>query len=237
MEAIISPGEFPMRNNHYKVGIVADDVTGSNDIGIMYSDNGLCVNIFPFTSLSIDKFDGDIAVIDTDSRFLSVDESYNRVYGAAKKLENLGTKYFFKKTCSVFRGNIGAEFDAMLDALNEKFAVIVLGFPDNGRTTVNSVHYVRGKLLEDSEFKDDPMNPMMESNLVDILQKQTKRKVGSVHYEILEKGSGTLKEEIAKLSAEFNYLIIDVRNNHVYVKQQMQRLLWIISLKRRQQKP
>lgn len=202
-----------MKNNNYKVGIVADDITGSNDIGIMYSDNGLHVNIFPYTSFSADKFDGDIAIIDTDSRFSSNDESYNRVYEATQKLMNLGTKYFFKKTCSVFRGNIGAEFDAMLDAAHEKFAVVVVGFPDNGRTTVNSVHYVREKLLEESEFKNDPMNPMLESNLVNILQKQTKRKVGSVHYNIVDRGPENLKEEIAKLSEKFNYLILDVRNN------------------------
>ena len=43
-----------------------------------------------------------------------------------------GYHQFRKKTCSVFRGNIGAEFDAMLEALGLEFAVIVLGFPRAG---------------------------------------------------------------------------------------------------------
>jgi len=202
-----------MKSNHYQVGIVADDITGSNDIGIMYSHNGHKVNIFPYTSFNADKFDGDVVIIDTDSRFATIQDSYTRVYEATKKLIDLGVKQFFKKTCSVFRGNIGTEFDAMLDALGENFAIIVLGFPDNGRTTVNSLHYVHGTLLEKSEFKNDPMNPMTESNLVDILQKQTKRKVGSVHFDIVEQGSAAIKEDLDRLVQKYNYVIIDVRNN------------------------
>lgn len=202
-----------MENNNYKVGIVADDITGANDIAIMYSSNGLKGNIFSYASANMGKFQGDVAIIDTDSRFASLEDSYNRVCNATKELMNLGVKYFFKKTCSVFRGNIGIEFDAMLDALHEEFAVVVLGYPDNGRTTINSLHYVRGTLLEESEFKNDPMNPMTESNLVDILQKQTKRKVGSLHFDMIDKGSKNIQEELKKLSKEYNYIIVDVRDN------------------------
>src|SRR5699024_7786562 len=107
--------------------------------------------------------------------------AYHKVFHATKDIQTAGALQFFNKTCSVFRGNIGAEFDAMLDALDEEFAVVVLGFPGNGRQTIDGIHYVHGEKLEESQFKSDPVHPMKESNLVDILQSQTKRKVGSIH--------------------------------------------------------
>ena len=89
---------------------------------------------------------------------------------------------YINKQCSVFRGNIGPEFDAMLDALGLNFAPVVLGFPDNGRTTLDGIHYVYGEKLEDSQFRNDPVNPMRESNLVKILAVQTRRPVTNVSW-------------------------------------------------------
>jgi uncharacterized protein YgbK (DUF1537 family) len=96
---------------------------------------------------------------------------------------------FYNKTCSVFRGNIGAEFDAVLDCLDEECAVISLALPTNGRMTIQGIHYVHGRRLEESEFVNDPVHPMLESNLQSILQKQTNRKVTSIFLDVVRKGS------------------------------------------------
>lgn len=61
-----------------------------------------------------------------------------RCDGAIRQEPKEGVRQYIDKQCSVFRGNIGAEFDAMLDELQEEFAVVVLGFPDNGRTTLTA---------------------------------------------------------------------------------------------------
>jgi uncharacterized protein YgbK (DUF1537 family) len=194
--------------------VIADDVTGANDIGIMYTKAGHNSVVYSHDKLDDTiLFDDDISIIDTNSRFLSYEEAYQRVFQAVKLFPKDQVHQFYNKQCSVFRGNIGAEFDAMLDALEEEFAVIILGFPDNGRTTIRSIHYVNGVKLEESQFKDDPVNPMNQSNLVDILQSQTKRKVSSIHYDYLDQGSEYLRHRITELKKHSNYVIIDVRNN------------------------
>jgi uncharacterized protein YgbK (DUF1537 family) len=136
--------------------------------------------------------------------------AYRKVFAATKALAQRGCRQFFNKTCSVFRGNIGAEFDAMLDALGLEFAVVVLGFPKNGRTTIDSIHYVHGKKLEESEFRSDPIHPMGKSNLVEILQSQTQRKVGAVTQSVICQGAGALRGEILALRNQFQYVILDV---------------------------
>jgi uncharacterized protein YgbK (DUF1537 family) len=194
--------------------VIADDVTGANDIGIMYTKAGHNSVVYNYDKLQPKmEFQEDVVIIDTNSRFLNYKDAYQRVYDATKRFEKHQIHQFIDKQCSVFRGNIGAEFDAMLDALKENFAIVVLGFPDNGRTTLQSIHYVHGVKLENSQFQQDPVHPMTESNLVDILQKQTKRKVSAITFEELDRGVEHLKKLIQLRKMDSNYVILDVRNN------------------------
>ncbi|WP_335453559.1 four-carbon acid sugar kinase family protein [Neobacillus drentensis] len=195
------------------IGIVADDITGANDIGIMFAKTDWQTEVFPYPFRNkMGTFPPDVLIIDTNSRLDQTEEAYEKVFASTKRLQTLGCEQFFNKTCSVFRGNIGAEFDAMLDALESEFAVIVLGFPKNGRTTLHGQHFVHGKKLADSEFRHDPVHPMHRSDLVGILQAQTERKVELVDHKIVEQGSEILKQEINSMRSHCQYLIIDVKD-------------------------
>ena len=193
-----------------KTFVVADDITGANDIAVMYAKSGL--KTVTYTCGSSERFAAgeSVCVLDTDSRFLPAQEAYDRVYRAVKDLPDC--ERYFSKQCSVFRGNIGAEFDAMLDALGEDFAAVVLGYPDNGRTTVHSIHYVHGVPLSQSQFRNDPVHPMHESNLCKILSAQTKRKVGAITVEALDQGEAYLKKALQRARGQYQYVIFDVRN-------------------------
>jgi uncharacterized protein YgbK (DUF1537 family) len=197
------------------IGVVADDLTGAHDIGIMFAKSGALVHVFSYkqglTEEDIRQWQlPDVLVLDTHSRFDSPDVAYDKTFRAARLLQRLGCRQFYKKTCSVFRGNIGAEFDAMLDALNESFAGIVVGFPKNGRQTIDGLHYVHGIKLEESEFRNDPGHPMTLSSLVDILALQTERPVGLVRHSVVRLGAEHLRTEVARLRSRYAYLIFDV---------------------------
>ncbi|HEX5810367.1 MAG TPA: four-carbon acid sugar kinase family protein, partial [Anaerolineales bacterium] len=201
-----------------KMGVVADDVTGSNDIGIMFAKSGYLTHIYSFehaSSFTVSEAKlrtPDIVILDTNSRLDPPQVAYEKAFAATRELQQAGCRQFHNKTCSVFRGNIGAEFDAMLDALGLEFAVVVLGFPKNGRTTVDGIHYVHGKKLEDSEFRRDPIHPMKRSALVDILQSQTTRKVALLTHAVIGRGVEALRDEIQRMraQAQCQYLILDV---------------------------
>jgi uncharacterized protein YgbK (DUF1537 family) len=196
------------------IGVIADDITGANDIGIMFAKRGTETHVYSFAEgqpfALAQPVRPDVLIMDTDSRFDSPETAYRKVFEATRCLQRLGCTAFYNKTCSVFRGNIGAEFDAMLDALGESFALVVLGFPKNGRTTLDGVHYVHGNRLEHSEFRHDPVHPMTRSELVDILQSQTSRKVARIGREIIAQGSFALQEEIERMKRQCQYLILDV---------------------------
>ncbi len=197
------------------MGVVADDVTGSNDIGIMLAKSGCLTHIYayapgPGENPGLPDSPADIVILDTNSRLDRPEDAYRKVHAATLALKQAGCRQFFNKTCSVFRGNIGKEFDAMLDALGLKFAVVVLGFPKNGRTTVEGIHYVHGKKLEESEFRHDPIHPMTRSSLVEILQGQTRRKVDLITHPTISQGAEALRRRIGAMRHQCGYLILDV---------------------------
>lgn len=193
-----------------KIGVVADDITGANDIGICFVNGGARVVIYTFADgLAIRETDADVVIIDTDSRFDSAEDSYRKAYRATEMLQEWGADRFHNKTCSVFRGNIGPEFDAMQDALGLNRACVVLGFPKNGRTTVEGIHYVNGVELAQTHFANDPIHPMGMSSLIEILSAQTARAVASIsHAEYTD--PDTLRQKIKDSSG---YLIFDVRDD------------------------
>jgi uncharacterized protein YgbK (DUF1537 family) len=198
-----------------KMGVVADDITGANDIGIMFARSGYLVHVLTYDpavplrhgeALAVP----DVAILNTNSRLDPPQMAYDKVEAATRQLQAAGCRQFFNKTCSVFRGNIGPEFDAMLDALGQDFALVVLGFPKNGRLTIDGVHYVHGVRLEESEFRHDPVHPMTRSHLVDILQSQTARAVAHLDYSAVDRGPALLRDDIVALRSRCSYLIVDV---------------------------
>lgn len=194
--------------------VIADDVTGAGDIGIMYAKAGLRTMVYDGKDKQGQEYvPCDVLVIDTDSRLCRAEEAYARVYRKVKQVSRMGATQYINKQCSVFRGNIGAEFDAMLDALQEAFAVVVLGFPDNGRTTLHGIHYVGGVPLAESQFRNDPVHPMTKSSLREILQEQTRRRVDNIWYEVYDGGPQAVRQAVEEKRKDGGYCIMDVRDN------------------------
>lgn len=200
-------------SEHYKAGVVGDDITGCQDIGIFFAKQGLKC-IVTSDSSEILKNEADVLIIDTDSRFEANDTAYLRVCKATEVLQHAGCTQYFKKTCSVFRGNIGAEFDAMLDTLKESLMIVIAAFPLNGRTTIHGLHTVFGKALEDSQFRHDPMNPMTTSDLAAIIHQQSSRPVHHLMLETLRQGEVAIKSCIEQARKKGGYLLCDCGNQN-----------------------
>ena len=200
-----------------RVGVVADDVTGANDIGIMFSKGGYRSAVFPLEligrcDLKKEAEGLDVIIIDTDSRFDTPETAKKKVHRATELLASLPCDMYHNKTCSVFRGNIGAEFDEMQDVLGVSCSMVILGFPANGRTTVDGIHYVYGERLENSQFRHDPIHPMTTSSLEDIIHKQSKRRVGHITWKDLNQGLSHVKNRKEELKKQCAYVIFDIRS-------------------------
>ncbi|MGE5553047.1 MAG: four-carbon acid sugar kinase family protein [Betaproteobacteria bacterium] len=193
------------------IGIVADDVTGANDIGIMFTKHGYRTVVYSdyATLKGQDLLESGIQVciLNTESRYDPPVTAYAKVRQATAKLKEFGCSLYFKKTCSVFRGNVGAEFDAMVDELGAKSALLVAAFPQNGRQTLHGYHFVHRRLLSESEFAQDPVNPMSDSYLPRVVQRQSSRQVVVVHLEEIREGA--LAARVEAVRAAGGYVLCD----------------------------
>lgn len=197
-----------------RVGVVADDITGANDIGVMLAGNGYISGIFSLKSMpEISETAGlDAVIINTDSRLDDGLTAARKTEKACRFLQSLPCDVYHSKTCSVFRGNIGAQFDAMRACLKAACSMVVLGFPRNGRTTVHGIHYVNGVRLEDTMFRNDPIHPMTQSDLKAILSGQSSGRVAVFDAASLDLPREEAQAEFNLLKNENEYIIFDVRH-------------------------
>src|SRR3981189_2831562 len=73
-------------------------------------------------------------------------------------------------------------------------------FPEPGRTVYQGNLFVGPVPLDESPLKDHPLNPMHDSNLVRVLARQSKTKVGLVDLSVIARGPDAVRAHLAELA-------------------------------------
>ncbi len=179
------------------LGVIADDLTGSNDTGVQFTKKGMQTHVLLDSNSCVPvKCISDVMVWNTDSRALSAQEAKKKAVAAAKVCKQLSVKYVYKKVDSTLRGNIGAEVDGILDELDLPFAVIAPAFPANGRITVDGVHYLFGEPVAQTEIGRDPKTPVLQSSLPLLLAEQSEYVVAHIGRNVIRQGYVAVKNTI-----------------------------------------
>jgi uncharacterized protein YgbK (DUF1537 family) len=172
-----------------KLLVAADDFTGALDTGVQLAKHGIPTLVAIYDYLDYNMLDDEIhvLVVDTESRHISSGEAEERVYEAAVKAKAAGFEYFYKKTDSTLRGNIGSELKALLDASGATCLVFIPAFPQAGRTTLNGIQYVYGVPVHKTAFAFDSQNPVKDSFIPDIVRAQSDTDIEVVTADNIEK--------------------------------------------------
>ncbi len=168
-----------------EVVVIADDLTGAADTGVLFAAAGSPVYLMPAESLSLDRpwmnAAGGASVY-TASRDLSARAAAERVRSVASKLTAQRPRWIYKKIDSCLRGNLGAEIDVLLDVLGLDAALVAPALPAQGRTTVGGIHRVHGVPLAETEIARDPVTPVNCSVVSEILARQSRYTIGRVGF-------------------------------------------------------
>jgi uncharacterized protein YgbK (DUF1537 family) len=159
------------------------------------------------------KLDGfDAVVVALKTRTCPVEEAVSLSLKSADALLALGAKQLFFKYCSTFdstdQGNIGPVAQALLARLGADLALVCPAFPTNKRTVYMGNLFVGDVPLAESPMKDHPLTPMRDSNLVRVLQRQTKLKVGLVPFAVVEKGAPAISEAFAAAAGKGERFVV-----------------------------
>jgi len=190
------------------LGCIADDFTGATDLANMLVKSGMRTVQTIGVPPSAAPLQADAIVVALKSRTIPATEAIAQSLAALAWLQEQGCRQFFFKYCSTFdstdAGNIGPVAEALLDALREQpgFSIACPAFPENGRTVFRGHLFVGDALLNESGMQNHPLTPMRDANLVRVLQRQTRGKVGLLRYDTIAAGAAAVREAIAQLRAD-----------------------------------
>ncbi|MGL5005065.1 MAG: 3-oxo-tetronate kinase, partial [Casimicrobium sp.] len=205
-----------------KLGCIADDFTGATDLANNLVRSGMRVTQFMGmpTDESALPIDADAIVIALKSRTIEPSLAVAQSIAACRWLRARGAEQIYFKYCSTFdstpKGNIGPVLDALLEEVGSDFVISTPAFPDNQRTVFMGHLFVGDVPLHESGMRNHPLTPMTDSNLVRVLQAQTRHKVGSVNYATIAKGDQAIRERFDRLKNDgVKFAIVDAVSNSV----------------------
>lgn len=189
------------------LGCIADDYTGASDLANMLTRCGLrTVQTIGVPSDALRLPDVDAVVVSLKSRSIEAAKAVTRSREADKWLRARGASHVLFKICSTFdstdAGNIGPVMDALRADSGDAIVLVTPAFPGTGRTVYQGNLFVGSVPLNESPLKDHPLNPMHDSNLVRVLARQSKAKVGLVDLATVAKGADAIRARLAELAQQ-----------------------------------
>ena len=205
-----------MENYHLPVfGAIADDLTGATDLALTLSRKGMRVRQtvgIPTEETFRDKTDA--IVVSLKSRTNPASEAVTQSVAAGKALLAAGVQQLFFKYCSTFdstdKGNIGPVTQALMALTGEARTLVCPAFPKNARTVYKGHLFVGDQLLSDSSMRNHPLTPMRDSNLIQVLSRQTEMPVSLIDISTIRMGAEVLQAKINKLQG---IAVVDALND------------------------
>lgn len=156
--------------------IIADDLTGAIEAGVQMSRQKVRAEVIPFPEKITESFltgsPATVTVINTESRHLEPAAAASVIRLLLERAGDSGVKWYYKKTDSTLRGNIGAELEAFMQGTGRQILPFVPAHPRVKRFTRKGYQYIGDTLLHRTTFADDPLEPVKTSYVPEILQGQ-----------------------------------------------------------------
>ena len=146
--------------------VIADDITRAAEIAALGWRRGLSAQVRMTPALGAD---GDLVVMDTDTRSVTRDNARNIVATLSEHIRTSSAQWCFKKVDSVLRGNVATELEAIMKALGRTRTLLAPANPSKGRIIADGRYYIDGVPLDETEFAHDPEHPARSSLVADLL--------------------------------------------------------------------
>ncbi|MDP2790234.1 MAG: four-carbon acid sugar kinase family protein [Rectinemataceae bacterium] len=177
--------------------IIADDFTGSGDSAVQFRSEGCPARLAIKPEVVVLQASLSSAiVVNTDSRYLSPQKSYDSVHAVAEFLANAGAKHFFKKIDSTMRGHIEDEVAAVMDGAGFRRALVCPAAPRNGRTVVDGLCLVDGNPIDSSASAKDPFTPVNQAKVFAHFERRFSGHIADLPLSTVRKGASELLRAI-----------------------------------------
>ncbi|MDB5458303.1 MAG: uncharacterized protein JWO72_44 [Caulobacteraceae bacterium] len=205
--------------NRVVLGCIGDDYTGSSDLANALTRAGLrTVQTIGVPADDLELPAADAVVVALKSRSIPAQEAVAMARPARAWLKARGVRHIMFKVCSTFdstdKGNIGPVMDALRDDETADggggLVLVNCAFPENRRTIYFGNLFVGDVPLNESSMKDHPLNPMHDADLVRVLGRQSRARIGLVPLSDVDRGADAIRGRMRALAAQgYGAAVID----------------------------
>ncbi|WAH36251.1 four-carbon acid sugar kinase family protein [Alicyclobacillus dauci] len=200
-----------------RIYVIADDLTGAADAANYFRTGSHQVRVsFRSDSPWVFSLGSNIVqVFDSESRALDEDTARQIVMNAGEQLRTSPNVPFlvYKKIDSTLRGHVGSEIEAFLKSLHRRVAVLAPTFPANGRIVQNGTLYVNGSPVSQTDFANDPRNPVTQDRVADLVRQTTTLPVIELTEDVLARGIDVVAEFIEGAAHKEAIIVADSTTN------------------------
>lgn len=196
-----------------ELGVIADDLTGGMKVASLLEREGVRCPLVT-SGDALETLDDDVQAVVVGRKLLiqPADDARADAKHTAEALLAKKTKQLYYKYSALFsstaRGNIGPVAETLMDLTQ---ADHVFFCPVWKNTTIYQGRLFLGSImLHESPRRNDPVTPMTNSNLVEVLQEQSQVKVGLLPYQIMVSGIDACEQYISEQKAlGVKFFIVD----------------------------
>jgi uncharacterized protein YgbK (DUF1537 family) len=201
-----------------RFGVIADDLTGGLIIASLLEREGFRCPLVTSPQIVSTLDEADAVVVARRTRLIPAKDAVLDFDLAATALMDAKVSQIYYKYCATFDSNDDGNIGPCTDLLKRKIGVDYVGFcpafPDWNVNVYLGYLFLRGQLVSDSPKRFDPVMPMLNPNLVSVLQGQTRIKVGLISHNVLVKGLVQCQREVETQAADgVRYFMMDAIDN------------------------
>lgn len=185
-----------------KAALIADDLTGANNVGVMLAKEDLATVTVSYERPSFPSR-CEVVTVDTDSRYLAADEARARVIAAGQWAIGQGAEILCNRVDNLLRGNIGAETEGVLQSAgSESLAIVTPAFPVLGRCIVDGHLMVNGEPVHTNPVAaNDPFAPVTQSYIPDLIGEQFETEIALAGLKDVDAGASHLANRLSAIAA------------------------------------
>jgi len=201
-----------------RFGVIADDLTGGLIVASLLEREGFRCPLVTTPRIVAMLVDAEAVVVARRTRHIPAKDAVIDFDLAASAFLDAKVRQIYYKYCATFDSNDDGNIGPCADLLKRKVGADYIGFcpafPDWNVNVYLGYLFVRGQLVSESPKRFDPVMPMLNPNLVSVLQGQTQIKVGLISHDILAKGLGACQRHVEVLANDgVRYFMMDAIDN------------------------
>ena len=196
-----------------ELGVIADDLTGGMMVASLLEREGVhCPLVTSPRALSDLNPGAEAVVIGRKIRLIPAAEAVDDANSSARGLVAAGVKRIYYKYCATFdstdQGNIGPIAEGLMKTLNTDRTIFCPAFPEYSVTIFQGRMFLGTTMLGESGKRFDPVTPMTNSNLVEVLQAQSQGKTGLLSHTTLMTGPKSAADYVERQVSEGTGLFV-----------------------------